>query len=209
MTNALTRALSDMTTQIAVRQKPKVTREIKEITVMDTKQQGSTSQRKPKILAKEAMPPARWAALPKSIRSEVQLYETNLRWDQMSEYGDASRDKFRRYVTNRAQAYAGLGPKSLLLEPVAYFMEKAFANQTVLFGVGPSFSDSLEMIVINGITRSLTDLLLELEVGVKNLSDTSLRKFGLNPIAAETFRGLAPGYAGTFLELLDTAKKLK
>ncbi len=175
---------------------------------MTSKQTKQVKQQRPKSFVTAAISPDLWDEFPVSIRSEMKMYAEHLRLDPMMEYGDIARLTLSQHVERRATAFVSIGSKCLHLEPVVYLLDKAFTHKSVTLHVGTSFNGAVREVVAAGIAHTLTALFITLEIGVKNLSNTALLRYGLNESQAETFRGLASGYAGTFDELLETARNL-
>ncbi len=165
-------------------------------------------KRRVRAFVSDAFQPGDWEEMPMSIRTELEMYGFLLRGHPMMDYCDVLRDALTQHVERRVTAYVSLGPKCLQLEPVTFLVDKAYWHKNVMLPVTTSFSGAVQQAVAAGLAHMLTSLFGMLELGVRHFSDTTLLKYGLNESQAETFRGLASGYAGTFDELLETAKKL-
>jgi len=173
-----------------------------------TSRQARRSRKKRKLLVEAAIPPAVREEMPPKTTSIVAEYLKELLTLPIESFGTDQLGVRREFARRKAAELLGSGPASLEDEVVREFLEIGFADDELQVTFAGDFYEVLESVAMTGLTVGIDKLLQAVEATLAMLPDDTLATFSVDDSGAETFRSLSKEFAGTFDELIETAKVL-
>jgi len=168
--------------------------------------QEKRAKKKRRVLLQLAMPPdVREVTSPK-LTLIVEEYLKELFTQPMMSYGTDTCATRHEFAKRQAVELVGSGPAALEDDTVRRILAIAFADDEFKVTFANDFYVVLEFVAATGLAAGIYKLLQAVEISLTLLSDDALATLSVNEGGAETFRGLAGEFTGTFDELVEVAR---
>jgi hypothetical protein len=169
-----------------------------------TSRQARRSKKKRKLVAEAAFAER---GAPPEIISIVEEYLKELLTLPVESFGSHQLGARLEFAERKAAELLSSFPASLCDQVVQEFLVLA-GHDTIQMTYAGDFTELLECVAKAGVMAGINVLLQNVEARLAMLPDDILATFSVDDRGAETFRSLSKEFAGTFDELIETAKVL-
>ena len=146
--------------------------------------------------------------MPPKMFSIVEEYLKELLTLPVESFGTYHSVARLEFAKRKAAELLSSVPAVLCDEVVRFFLAIACDEEKIQMTFTGDFYELVESVLKAGVTKGIDTLLIVVEARLAKLPDDILATFSVDDRGAETFRSLSKEFAGTFDELIETAKVL-